>query len=146
MTAPLASIEGVEHFAENVVFVIAQGKQGHARLQFQVVGGAEDLRCRPVGVSQHQSRAFDESGAEYRVLQIVIGLLNRCECESLRHGASAESRDLGKDEPHPMRCLPARLQLGADTVIDGLLSENEVVEHVFHAEWNAAESISACPA
>ena len=133
MTATLASIEGIEHFAEYVVFAIAQGKQGHARLQFQVVGGAEDLSCRYVGVSQHQSRAFDESGAECRVLQIVTRLLNRRECESLRHRAPAESRDLGKDEPHPMRRLPARLQFGADAVIDGLLSENEVVERFFHA-------------
>ena len=133
MTALLASIEDIEHFAENVVFVIAQGKQGHARLQFQVVGGTEDLRCRLVGVSEHQSRAFNESGADYRVLQIVIGLLNRRECESLRHGASAESRDLGKDEPHPMRCLLARLEFGEDAVIDGLLCENEVVELSFHA-------------
>ena len=132
MTALLVSIEGIEHFAEYFVFVIAQGKQGHARLQFHVVRIAKDLRRRLVGVSQHQSRAFDESGAEYRVLQIVIGLMNRRECESLRHGASAESRDLGKDEPHPMGFLPARLQFLVDAGIDGFLGENEVVELSLH--------------
>ena len=108
VSAPLTAIEGIEDLVEHGLLAIAQGKQGHAGLQFHVVRSAEDLRRRLVGVSQQQSRAFDEAGAEYRVLQVFAGLLNRSQCESLRHRAAAESRDLGKDEPHPMDSfLPA---------------------------------------
>ena len=110
MTAPLASIEGVEHFAENVVFVIAQGKQGHARLQFQVVGVAEDLSRRFVGVSQHQSRAFDEPGAEYRVVQVFPCLLHRIQRVILSVRACSEPLDLRENKPHPVFLFFARFQ------------------------------------
>ena len=133
MAAPLTAIEGIEDLVEHGLLVIAQGKQGHAGLQFHVVRIAKDLRRRLVGVFQQQSRAFDEAGAEYRIVQVFVGLLNRCNCELLRQRTAAESRDLGKDKPHPMRCLPARLEFGEDAVIDGLLCKNEVVERVFHA-------------
>ena len=140
---PLAVEELVEDIRE-ARHVADAVKQGHARFEFEVIGRPEHVPCGLVTMLENKLGAFQKPWAEDRMREVVQGLLDGVQCEPLGHRASSEALDLREDEPHPMRLLPARFEFRPDAVINGLLSQNEVVKHVLHVEWNAAGFLSAC--
>ena len=145
MLTPLAVEELVEDIRETR-HVADAVKQGHARFEFEVIGRPEHVPSGFVTMLEKKLGAFQKPRAEDRMREVVRGFLDGVQCVPLGHWAAAKALNLRKDEPHPMGRLPARFQFCANAVIDGLLSQNEVVKHVLHVEWNAAESICACPA
>ena len=72
-----------------------------------VVGGAEDV----VGGFPHHGQdglgALQQSGSKNRVRQVRPGLLQRSDRIMLRHLAPAQTGQLRKDKPHPMRAFQA---------------------------------------
>ena len=140
---PLAVEELVEDIRE-ARHVADAVKQGHARFEFEVIGRPEHVPSGFVTMLEKKLGAFQKPRAEDRMREVVRGFLDGVQCVPLGHWASAETMDLREDEPHPVGCLSARFQFRQDAVIDGLLSQNEVVKHVLHVEWNAAGFLSAC--
>ena len=95
-----------------------------------MVGITEDLfRATTVHV-EHKLRTGSEPGAEGRVLQIGLGLVEGCNGELLGCCAVAKPGDLRKDKPDPVTRLSPGSQLSEDRVIDGRLGGEETVEIV----------------
>ena len=67
--------------------------------------------------------------AKYRVSQIASSLIHIPDGISLSHGAMTQTRQLWKDEPHPVGPLVSISQLLNDLIIDlslGVYEPNEV--------------------
>ena len=128
---PLAFEELVEDIrkARRVAHAV---KQGHARFEFEVIGRPEHVPSGFVTMLEKKLGAFQKPRAEDRMREVIRGILDGVQCEPLGHRAPSEALDLREDEPHPMGRLPARFQFCANAVIAGLLSQDEVVEHVLH--------------
>ena len=79
-------------------------------------------------------RAFPHARAEDRMGEISGRLVKRGDRKSHRHGALSQTRDLRKDEPHPVALFAAGPKLPADLLIDRGLRVDETfeVERVRH--------------
>ena len=118
-------------------------KQGHARPELQVIRRPKYVPCGFVAMLEEQLGAFEKPRAEDWMREVVRGLQDGVQCVSLGHRAAAEASNLGEDEPHTVGRFFARFELRTDAVTDGLLSQDKVVEDVFHVGFNAAGSIFA---
>ena len=79
---------------------------------------------------EDQSRAFLQSWAEQRMIQVGLRFFARRDGEFDCGWAAPQAFDLGKNEPHPMADLLAVVQFGQDFFIDGILGSDETVEVV----------------
>lgn len=98
----------VECQFEERLFGNGEMKQGHAGMEFPVVGIAEDPGDIAVLGLDDEFGALAQSLAELRVLGITARFIEGMERESLGHVAVAETHELWENEPHPMRLLFTR--------------------------------------
>ena len=75
-----------------------------------------------------EPRAFDQTGSEHVMAKVSDGFSARADREAPRHRAEAETRDLRKDEPHPVASFAPARKLLDDLSIDRLLGLYEAPE------------------
>ena len=95
------------------------GEEGHGGVEFEVVGGAEDL-VDGVGLGEEEELcALGEPGAEDGVGEVGGGFGERGEGVDAGRGAGAEALDLREDEPDPVRGLVLLAEFAEDVGVDG---------------------------
>src|ERR1022692_20583 len=99
-------------------------------MEFEVVRIAEDILYRPAIDRRDEARAFTQSRAEQRMVQVSLCFVARCDRILLRHSAASESFDLWKNEPHPMALLAARTQFARGLIVDAALGVDEALQVV----------------
>ena len=60
------------------------------------------------------------------MVEVALRLGQGGDPEPLRHPTGAEAGDLWKDEPHPVRFLPAGPEFPEDLIVDAVLSRDEL--------------------
>jgi hypothetical protein len=118
----------VETALKEILVRCGAGEQGHGRAEFYLVDRAENV-ARGLGLDvEREPRAFPKPRAENWVGEIGLRLVQRSDRETDRHGAVSETRDLGKDEPHPVALLAPSLHLTTHLLIDRGLGVHEAFE------------------
>jgi hypothetical protein len=80
-------------------------------------------------VAYHEAHVVAQAVPENWISQITPGLIHIADGISLSHGAIPQTRQLRKDEPHPVRLLASIDQLFNDLTIDlnlGVYEANEI--------------------
>src|SRR5487761_127429 len=120
----------VQRLEEDLIVGRRMREERHARAEFEIVRGAEDLLDAAPCDRSDQLCALAQAWAQDGVAKISFGLGMRRECEALGHRTPAEPLDLRKHEPHPVARLVAGAELRQHPLDDGLLRLNEAVETV----------------
>src|SRR5271167_2927903 len=100
----------------------------HRGPKFHLIDRSEDLAGGlPLDVKR-QLRTFSQPRAKDPMRQIGRGLVERGDRESDRRRALPESRNLGKNVPHPMALFSPGAELPANLMIDRRLRLNEALQ------------------
>src|SRR5579885_1992149 len=82
-------------------------EQRGARLELQVVGGAEDLPRGPAREADDRLGALAKPRPEDRVIEVGPRLVEALDRVASGGRAGTQAVDLREDVPHPVRALPA---------------------------------------
>lgn len=96
-------------------------EEGHRRAEFQVVGAAHDCADGVVVVGQEGVGAGEQACSQDGMVEIGLGFRGRSDGVADGHGGVAEAGNLRKDEPHPVRFLPAVLDFREGAGVSGIL-------------------------
>src|SRR5262245_13216917 len=96
-----------------------------------MVWRAENFQRRLALVTYYEAHIMAQAVAKYRVSQITSSLIHIPDGISLSHGAMTQTRQLRKDEPHPVGQLVSISQLLNNLTIDFSLGAHEANEVSF---------------
>ena len=100
-------------------------KQRRAGPELQVVRSPENFTRRPSLHSEQRPAALPQPRPKHRITQVRAGLGNAPDRIVLRCRAGAESEELGKDEPHPVRAFAPVSQFRERRLVHAFLGLNE---------------------
>ena len=100
-------------------------------MKLEIVRMSEDIVDRTIFETVDKCRTFFEASAESRMFEIRGSFRQTRDGKPLGHLAGTEPLDLRKDEPHPVRALPAGNQLGSDLLVDRFLCIDESLKTPF---------------
>ena len=103
--------------------------------KLEIVRRAQNFQRRLSLVAYYEAHIMAQAVPKYRVSQIASSLIHIPDGISLSHGAMTQTRQLRKDEPHPVGPLVSISQLLNDLIIDlslGVHEANEVSLSLSH--------------
>src|SRR5580704_14430356 len=118
----------VEALPEHGGLASGAGEQGHRGAELQLIDNTKDLPSGSALDLERKPRAFQQPRPEHRMGEIGQGFVQRRDGEPNRRRALPESRDLRKDEPHPVALFPPCPKLLADFGVDGRLRLHEALQ------------------
>ena len=104
-------------------------EQGDVGPKLEIVRRSENFQRRLALVTYCEAHIMAQAVAKYWVTQIASSLIHILDGISLSHGAMTQTRQLWKDEPHPVGPLVSISQLLNDLAIDlslGVHKPNEI--------------------